>query len=156
MVKEVQYSIDARKNAILNTYEITNDKIKKEIDELFDKISEFADDIKTQEEFESKFSTSPLNQEYIDMFTKVATSSPMVQDIKNQNNMASVVADMAKDDLEMAVESTSMPARRAARQAAYDVARDLPVVGDIMYAKQNIDLVKSVTGQFNKDDENEE
>lgn len=148
MNEMVKNSIDARKNALFTTYEVTSDKLKKEIDELFERIYDFGKDMKDQSEFETKFVSSPLNQEYIDIFTKVATSSPMVQEIKNQTNMASVAADMATDMVEMELESATMPARRAARQAAYDVARDLPVVGDVLYAKQNIDMVKSVTGAY--------
>ena len=58
MNEMVKNSIDARKNAIYNTYEITDDKLKKEIDELFDKIYEFGEDIKDQSEFETKFNSS--------------------------------------------------------------------------------------------------
>ena len=155
MNEMVKNSIDARKNAIFSTYEVTNDKIKKEIDELFDRIYEYGKDMKDQTEFESKFSTSPLNQEYIDMFTKVAQSSPMVQDLKNQNNVVSDVGNMVLDKAEMELDSLTHPMRHRAYQAANDKIRDIPVVGDLLTVKQHVDLAKSLTGQYNKDDEDE-
>lgn len=155
MNEMVKNSIDARKNAIYNTYEVTNDKLKKEIDELFDKIYEYGKDMKGQTEFESKFPTSPLNQEFIDMFTKVAQSSPMVQDLKNQNNVASDVANMALDEVEMGVDSLTHPMRHKAYQAANDKIRNLPIVGDILTVKQHADLAKSLTGGYIDDKEEE-
>ena len=155
MNEMVKNSIDARKNAIYNTYEVTNDKLKKEIDELFDKIYEYGKDMKDQTEFESKFPTSPLNQEYIDMFTKVAQSSPMVQDLKNQNNVASDVANMALDEVEMGVDSLTHPMRHKAYQAANDKIRSIPIVGDILTVKQHTDLAKSLTGGYVDDKEEE-
>lgn len=155
MNEMVKNSIDARKNAIYNTYEVTNDKLKNEIDELFDKIYEYGKDMKDQTEFESKFPTSPLNQEYIDMFTKVAQSSPMVQDLKNHNNVASDVANMALDEVEMGVDSLTHPMRHKAYQAANDKIRNIPIVGDILTVKQHADLAKSLTGGYVDDKEEE-
>ena len=152
----VKASIDARKNAIYNTYEVTNDKLKKEIDELFDRIYEYGKDMKDQSEFESRFPTSPLNQEYIDIFTKVAQSSPMVQDLKNQNNVVSDVGNMVLDEAEMELDSLTHPMRHQAYQAANDAIRDIPVVGDLLTVKQHVDLAKSLTGQYNKDNNDEE
>ena len=153
MNEMVKNSIDARKNAIFSTYEVTNDKLKKEIDELFDRIYEYGKDMKDQTEFESKFPTSPLNQEYIDMFTKVAQSSRMVQDLKNQNNVVSDVGNMVLDEAEMELDSLTHPMRHQAYQKANDAIRDIPVVGDLLTVKQHVDLAKSLTGQYNKDEE---
>jgi len=153
MNEMVKNSIDARKNAIYNTYEITDDKLKKEIDELFDRIYEFGKDIKDQSEFETKFNSSELNQEYINLFTKVAQSSPMVQDLKNQNNVVSDVGNMVLDEAEMELDSLTHPMRHQAYQAANDKIRDIPVVGDLLTVKQHVDLAKSLTGQYNKDEE---
>ena len=156
MNENVKNSIDARKNALYSTYEITDDKLKKEIDELFDKIYDFGKDINDQMEFESKFQASPLNQEYINMFTKVAQASPMVKDIQNQTNIASEAANMALDEVEMGLDSLTHPMRHQAYQAANDAIRDIPVVGDLLTVKQHVDLAKSLTGQYNKDNNDEE
>ena len=112
--------------------------------------------MKNQTEFESRFPTSPLNQEYIDIFTKVAQSSPMVQDLKNQNNVVSDVGNMVLDEAEMELDSLTHPMRHQAYQAANDKIRDIPVVGDLLTVKQHVDLAKSLTGQYNKDDEEKE
>ena len=149
----VKNSIDARKNAIYNTYEVSNDKLKKEIDELFDRIYEFGKDIKDQSEFETKFNSSELNQEYISLFTKVAQSSPIVKDLSNQNNVVSDVGNMVLDEAEMELDSLTHPMRHQAYQKANDAIRDIPVVGDLLTVKQHVDLAKSLTGQYNKDEE---
>lgn len=153
MNEMVKNSIDARKNAIYNTYEITDDKLKKEIDKLFDKIYEFGEDIKDQSEFETKFNSSEINQEYINLFTKVAQSSPMVKDLSNQNSVVSDVGNTVLDEAEMELDSLTHPMRHQAYQKANDVIRDIPVVGDLLTVKQHVDLAKSLTGQYNKDEE---
>ena len=50
----------------------------------------------------------------------------------------------------------TMPARRAARQEAYDKARDIPILGDALYVKQNVDFFNSITGKYNKEENEEE
>ena len=74
MDKLVKQSIDARKSAYSNSFEIDAGTQKK-IDALFadiEKLGEKCDDVG---EFEAEFSKSPLNQKYMDLFTEIATNS---------------------------------------------------------------------------------
>ena len=71
MDNNVKASIDARYVAFENSYELTPD-VKKDIDELFNKINEFGKTCKDCMDFETKFASSDLNKEYMDMFTKIS------------------------------------------------------------------------------------
>ena len=73
MEQYVKQCIDARYNAFFNTYEI-DDNNKKRIDELFNKINEFGESCKDPGEFEGKFNTSTLNDEYLELFSNIATT----------------------------------------------------------------------------------
>jgi len=73
MEQYVKQCIEARYNAFFNTYEI-DDNNKKRIDELFNKINEFGETCKDPGEFEGKFNTSSLNDEYLELFSNIATT----------------------------------------------------------------------------------
>ncbi len=139
----VKMSIDGRKNAFYSAYEINDDNIKKEIDELFDKIYDFGKDCKDSTQFEVAFATSPLNTEYINLFTKVAQScKPIVY----ESAPANVKSDeqIAKEELESELryqaKEATLPARRIAREAVDKAARRTPILGDVIQAKQTMDL----------------
>ena len=73
MDKYIKLSIDSRKNAISATYDVDTEMNKK-IDKLFDKIEKIGTNCKDVGDFEAKFAASPLNQQYLDLFTEIATS----------------------------------------------------------------------------------
>ena len=127
--------IDSRKNAIFSSYNVKDPGTIKMIDDFFKKVEEFANDCKDIQDFETKFSSSPLNKEYTDLFTMV-----MQTEVDSEGNAPVVeqeeeytIQDEINDDLKRAV-------RRKARQDVYDVARDVPVLGEAMTAKQHFDL----------------
>ncbi len=146
----VKNSIEARKAAFYNAYNIKDEGIKNQIEELFKRIIEFGESCSDSMDFESKFATSPLNQEYIDLFTKVATAcEPITYDTKPDHHIksdAEQVADDIASELRYQVKDATLPARRIARQEAYDKARSTPIIGDIMHAKQLADFF----GRFKK------
>ena len=93
--------------------------------------------------FETAFASSPLCQEYSDLFVQIMNTentidgkAPVV-DVQEEYTPQ----DELRDDMERAV-------RRRARQDAYDKARDVPVLGEVMTAKQHIDFF----GRFRKKD----
>lgn len=147
----VKSSIDARKNAILSAYNIEDSNIKQKIDELFGKINNLGEVCKDCSEFETKFASSPLNQEYIDLFTEVSTSCK-----PNNSNIQETDSSYSKgyykrqiaNELEYQLDSATLEARSKIRQEAYDKARDIPVVDKILEAKQYIDFY----GKFKKKD----
>ena len=75
MDKNIEQSIKARRDVVFTTYDIKDEKILKKIDELFGKINDLGKKCKDVSEFETKFAASPLNQEYMDLFTEIATRS---------------------------------------------------------------------------------
>lgn len=156
----VKNTIDARKNAFYSAYNIVDESLKNKIEELFARIYEFGESCQDAMDFETKFASSPLNQEYINLFTEVASNSEPVQYTgDNQVEAKSTsqqVLDEVKSDIDYAIKDATLPARRAARQAAYDTARDIPVVGEIMTAKQHIDFFARFRKKKEKDEEEEE
>lgn len=143
MDSNIRISVDSRRNAIFNTYNINDGKILDKINDLFNRIEEFAATCSDIQDFETKFLTSPLNQEYTNIFTEVATKCSMKG--AQESNDESLIKNELLDDI-------SHPIKTQLNQKKMDVLRDLPVVGDIMYAQQNIDMVNKLTGR-NKDSE---
>ena len=139
MDSSIKASIDARKNAIVNAYKL-DEKTKKEVDDLFNRIEKLGAECKDVGEFETKLAASPLNQEYIDMFTKVATADASAA--TTQGMAEQMAVGVAESAVRSAIGSTVPTTRAAVNQKVYDVARDIPGVGDAMNIKQHIDLFK--------------
>lgn len=138
----VKMSIDSRRNAFFSAYEINDENLINEIDELFSKIYEFGETCSSTD-FETKFLSSSLNTEYINLFTKVAQScKPIVREEVPVNVKSD--EEYLKEELESEARyrarEATLPVRRAAREAATRVARNTPIVGDVMQAKQTLDL----------------
>ena len=78
-------------------------------------------------EFETAFAASPLAKEYTDLFM-LAVNAQAADDMR----------DSAKDEM---IDDAARFARRKARQEAYDVARDIPGLGQAMSVKQQADFL---------------
>ena len=73
MNEYVKQSIEGRKMAFSSAYELT-DAYKKKVDELFARIEDFGKNCTDAMDFETKFMASPLNTEYTNLFTEVASN----------------------------------------------------------------------------------
>ena len=73
MDESIKQSIEARYSSFVNSYEIKDDDLKKEINCLFDKIKELGQSCTDVREFEAKFAKSPLSGEYSRLFRKLAS-----------------------------------------------------------------------------------
>ena len=122
MDKIIRQSIDARKAAYANSFEI-DVEMQKKIDALFSEIEKLGEKCKDVGEFEAEFSKSPLNQKYMDLFTEIATKSAT----KNAVKGAAVGA--VQSAAEQALRNV-VPTRAAVHQKAYDEVRRIPGVGD--------------------------
>ena len=95
-------------------------------------------------DFESKFAASPLNKEYIDMFTKVATTCKAKELPQEENVVPStgekVLNDLASDAKYLADDLT-LPARRKARMEMESKLRSTPL-GKIEQAENTFWLLK--------------
>ena len=154
----VKNSIESRKNAIFNAYDIVDESMVEKINNLFGRINELGEECCDLMDFENRFAASQLNQEYIQLFTEIAINcSQKVRESSENADIKSdeeyVLEDLASE-VRYQADDLTMPVRRKVRQEAYDAARDMPVIGDIMYVKQHVDLL----GRFRKKkkDEDEE
>lgn len=147
MNDQVKLSVDGRKNAFEAAYELTPDA-KKKVDSLFKEIEAFGATCSDSTDFETKFATSPLNQQYINLFTEIAQTcksklAPVPDPVLEPEPTAGdVAADLAKTEAELAVDGTVQHFRGRAYRAAYDKARDIPGVGDAIGAKNKLDLLR--------------
>ena len=126
MDQYIKQAIDARKNVFFDSYNISSEKTINNINELFDKIYSLGESCKDITEFESKFSTSELNQEYINMITKVATSPEQLMSDRN----------FAKEEVDLMKRRVKNDLKEEARKATSDI----PIVGDIDYVRQAKDM----------------
>lgn len=143
MDETIKMSIESRKNAIINTYELSASE-KEEVNNLFSKIEQLGMESKDSGEFETKLAASPLNQEYIDLFTKIATSNASKE--AKENMVATSAASAAESIVRNAVGAEIPTTRAAVHQKAYDAARDVPILGEALEVKQYADFF----GRFKK------
>ena len=138
MDKNIEQSIKARKDVIFTTYDVKDEKILKKIDEVFGKINDFGKKCKDVSEFETKFAANPLNQEYMNLFTEIATGSASKQAAEQAaTSMAGgVIEGIARNAL-----GDVVPTRASARQAVDDTLRKTPVVGDVIDISQKAGYV---------------
>ena len=154
MNEYVAQTIKARKDAIFNAYELNADG-KKKVDFLFEKIKKFGTKFKDVGEFEAEFAKSPLNQQYLDLFTEIATSmsakgaasaaKPSIGGIV-AGGIVGGVADRVATEAKNAV----LPTRAAVHQKAYDAARDVPVLGNAIDIGQKASYAAHLGKLFSK------
>ena len=141
----VKQSIDGRYMAFSNSYELT-DVYKKKVDELFKKINELGEKASDAMDFESKFAASPLNKEYTDLFTEIATNckciipEPVENDVKSDKEQ---LKDEIIGDVKYAVKDLTLPARRKAREEFDSKMRDTPL-GKIEQASNTLNVFKRI------------
>lgn len=145
----VRNCVESRKSAIFNAYDVKNENNLSKIDEFFAKLENFANDYNDVMEFENAFASSELNQEYMTLFTEIATTeSPknidMNQYNQNPNELkAEEIGEMVVDEV---VEGITSKARGIAARESYDKIRDIPVVGDAIDIKNKLGFL----GRFKK------
>ena len=129
------------KNALSASYTI-NSSQQKSIDSLFQKIEDLGNKCQDVGEFEAKFAASPLNQQYLDLFTSIATNSqakasaPQTSKSKIGEMVAGGTAlGIAESAADQAI-NTVLPTRAAVHQKASDTVRNVPVLGDVVDAGQ--------------------
>lgn len=150
----VKQSIDGRKMAFSSAYELT-DVYKKKVDDLFKKINEFGEKCNDAMDFETKFAASPLNKEYMDLFTEVSQNCkyilPPPVDNPDAKTDAEYYRDEAISDAKYIAKDLTMPARRAAREEFDKKMRDTPL-GAIEQASNTAWVFKRMFGKKNKDE----
>ena len=155
MDEYIKRSIDSRKNAFSESYEISADT-QKEIDKLFAEIEKLGKSCKDVGEFEDKFQKSPLNQQYLDLFTKIATTSTpkasagKVSKAKVGEMLAEGVAEGALDRATQEARRAVLPTRAAVHQKIHDEAQSVPILGDAMDIGQKASYAAHLGKLFKK------
>lgn len=141
MCMNIETAIKSRKDAFFAAYDIKDESLLKEIEDLFDRISEFGKTCSDYMDFETKFATSPLNQEYINLFTKAATTGTSKLQPVQENNEPEISeeerlqAEMA-DDLRFAAKEATQPLRHQAYMAGTEAMRSTKV-GNALFNLNN-------------------
>ena len=140
MNENIKASIESRKNAIFSLYEVKDDS---KINNLFKKIEEFGTQCADLTEFETKFTTSELNNEYIALFTELSQSGA-AKDPSAQIEKGPSIGEIIQEEGEALQERTARDAagrvRGKARREVRSKMFDIPVVGTVMQGMQTASL----------------
>ena len=160
MDESIKASIEARRIAFENSYELTSE-YKKKVETLFNKITEFAKTCKDSIDFETKFASSSLNKEYSDLFVEIGTNckfkkQEVTDDVPSESKGSKVLKEVSSD-AKYLVDDITMPARRQARMKMDSKLRDTPY-GKIEQASNMFHLFKRLKPRKKVDEqiENEE
>ena len=161
----VKQSIEARKNAFSASFEVSAE-MQKKINDLFVEIEKFGEKCKDVGEFEAEFVKSPLNQQYMDLFTEVATGSVAKMTASGVSDSGVSVSKTSKGGIgkmvaggvaagiaESAAEQSLnevVPTRAAVHQKAYDEVRKVPVLGDAIDIGQKASYAAHLGGLFSR------
>ena len=129
----VKQCIDGRMN-VFNNYNVTDETVLNKIEDLSKKMNEFGEECKDAMEFNDKFMKSPLNDEYNNLVVEVAKSGVKADMPSAGEVIADTVIDRAKTKIR--------PSRAVMADKRDQAIRDIPVVGDVVQAKQTFDLFK--------------
>lgn len=124
----IKNCVESRKNAILGIIDSNDQSALETIDLYFKKLEDFARGCSSITEFEEKFQTSSLQEEYTNLFTKFMNTG---------NNEETSLASDVKDEI---LDDVYRRGRREIRQETYDKVRDIPVVGEALNVKQHFDF----------------
>ena len=154
MHSEIQKSIDTRRSSLFEYYNLP-DEAQKKADELFVRVEQFGSECEDQADFETRFATSLLNTEYINLFTEFAefvkTPEGTMTVEEQQKETAKTVAESAvKHQIESEV-------RKQVLNALPDEVSDLyihgaykiPILGDILREMNKIHLFKKIRHKKN-------
>ena len=137
----IKNSINSRRDSIFNVYDVKDPKLLKEIDDLFTKMMDLGKSSKDLMDFEAKLTSSPLNQEYIDLFTKIGKSSNYIlkdaeTEITEVKSTGEEIVEEIGSEAKYRMKEATLPARRIAREEAEKKLRSTPIIGDVMHVKQ--------------------
>lgn len=143
MDKYINQSINARKEAFAASFEIDAEAQGK-IDALFAEIEKLGANCKDVGEFETEFAESPLNKQYLDLFTEIAKKGVANGIVKG------AAVGVAQSVAEQAFQNVVPTTRAAAHQKAYDAVRDVPVLDDVIDVAEKASYVAHLGKLFKK------
>ena len=147
MDEYIENSIQSRYDSIFNLYDISSREDVDKIDELFSRIREYGNSCKDVSDFETRFATSSLNTDYINLFTEFSTKyqmkdQPQIAEPPTKSRKEGPAKDIA-DELQYVVTDTTVrPIRGKLANEAKSTMRSMPVVGELMQASNIMSLGK--------------
>lgn len=154
MDSQIKQSIEARKNAIEANCKLDAEG-KKKVTELFGEIEKLGAKYKDVDEFEKEFTNNPLNQEYINLFSELATKFASAGTAVAKSVAKGGLSGVADRALEQ-VKQATLPTRAEINQKAYDAVRDVPVLGDLIDAGQKAGYAAHLGKLFKSKDAEED
>lgn len=158
MNENVKNSIDARKLAFFSAYQIDDENLKKEINDLFEQNNKLGLTCTDAADFESKFQSSPLNQEYMELFKKtdLACKPVVIEHINDViDDKAENIKNEVVNDLANAAADVTRPARRRIKWKIYDILRDIPIIKEFIIARQYKEFGESLIPNKKDGDNND-
>ena len=157
MNENIKASIDSRKNAIFSLYEIVDDS---KINALFKRIEEFGLGCSDAMDFETRFATSELNNEYIALFTELSQSNaakdPNARIVDSGPSTEEILQEECDTIYDHTIGELESDARGAARREIRSKMFDIPVVGTLMQAEQTASLFNKFKKKKPEDEQNDE
>ena len=160
MDEYVQNSINVRRSTIYDNYHNVPPEIEAKINDIFERMMEFGEKYTDVLEFENDFALSDLNNEYIAIFTDLATvNGPGTVSFKdsafNPKNYSDVdLKEMAKDtikqDIKYHIKDTIVAKRHETAIERDQALREIPIVGEVIQAKRTMDTLGRVFGRKRK------
>ncbi|MDR2010261.1 MAG: hypothetical protein LBQ22_07250 [Bacteroidales bacterium] len=156
----IQNSIQSRRNALTEYYNLPQDALQK-TDNLFERITQFGQQFEDPADFETKFMASPLNNEYVNLFSEFALYVKTPEGTLTVEEQRKVVAkenaeSVAKHQIERGIKGAIV---RRLPKPLYDWyiygIYNIPVLGRLVSAKNT---VESFSGKkpFKKKNKEEE
>ncbi len=155
MDKYIEQSIKSRKDAIFAVYEVEGESLKK-VEKLFSEMEKLGASCGDVGEFETKFATSPLNQQYMDLFTEIAMNSTAKTAVPKTEKggigkmvAGGVAVGVAESAMDRAIGAV-VPTRAAVHQKAYDEVRKVPGLGDAIDVSEKVGYAMHLSKLFKK------
>lgn len=113
----IRNSIDLRKKAIFDYYDISDNNILNEIEDLFKEMNTMGEESMDIVDFETQFSNSDLNSKYMSLLEKIALSCSLKQEHKEvvytEEEQKEDLKEMAQEELEYLGEEAYLNTRSA-------------------------------------------
>ena len=142
----VEETINAKKNSILDNFQIDDINTRNKVEELFSRIQELGKNCNDVGEFETKFFQSELSKEYTDLFGYIASNYKLigVTEAVDQtlDDTKQALKNTVDDEIKRGIKDSTLPLRRKLREEIEKDARGIPIIGDLMQAKNSFDLFK--------------
>ena len=145
-------SIETRQKALYDNFELPNDA-KTKAEDFFARMQAFGETCSDQADFEKQLQVSPLNNEYNSLFAEFSKYVKKTDNVPSLEEYTEMVAkDTAKSVVKMQAEQTIRTGifrilppslQRWWVRGVYNI----PILGDILSAKNNADQIKRYSGK---------